>query len=293
MILNYLKTAVRNIWRHRVHSVLNITGLAVGMACTIIILLWVRYEFSFDRYHENAERIYRLATDFHFGSFQGKYAVSNNAPGPVLERDYPEVQKAVRFHQVWGSSIVRYKGKKFVQHSMFYADNTVFDVFTLPLLDGNPGSALTAAYSVVITKDMAAKYFGEEDPLGKVIKISNATHKNLNNEPNFTVTGVVEKLPPNSHFTFDILLSYETFFVGDEKQRGKWTGKFDNFTYLLLAPNTDYRELEKKFPALVERHLDKNLQEIGASFDLFLQPLTHIHLYSHLKIVALAATILC
>jgi putative ABC transport system permease protein len=283
MILNYLKTAVRNIWRHRVHSVLNITGLAVGMACTIIILLWVRYEFSFDRYHENAERIYRLATDFHFGSFQGKYAVSNNAPGPVLERDYPEVQKAVRFHQVWGSSIVRYKGKKFVQHSMFYADNTVFDVFTLPLLDGNPGSALTAAYSVVITKDMAAKYFGEEDPLGKVIKISNATHKNLNNEPNFTVTGVVEKLPPNSHFTFDILLSYETFFVGDEKQRGKWTGKFDNFTYLLLAPNTDYRELEKKFPALVERHLDKNLQEIGASFDLFLQPLTHIHLYSHLK----------
>ena len=283
MILNYLKTAVRNIWRHRVHSVLNITGLAVGMACTIIILLWVRYEFSFDRYHENADRIFRLATDFHFGSFQGKYAVSNNAPGPVLERDYPEVQKAVRFHQVWGSSIVRYKGEKFVQHSMFYADNTVFDVFTLPLLDGNPGSALTAAYSVVITKDMAAKYFGEEDPLGKVIKISNATHKNLNNEPNFTVTGVVEKLPPNSHFTFDILLSYETFFVSDEKQRGKWTGKFDNFTYLLLAPNTDYRELEKKFPALVERHLDKGLQEVGASFDLFLQPLTHIHLYSHLK----------
>ena len=100
MILNYFKTAVRNIWRHRVHSILNITGLAVGMACTIVILLWVRYEVSFDRYHENAERIYRLATDFHFGTFLGKYAVSNNAPGPTLQRDYPEVEKAVRFHPV-------------------------------------------------------------------------------------------------------------------------------------------------------------------------------------------------
>jgi len=283
MISNYFKTTVRMIRRHRVHSIINIAGLAVGMACTILILLWVRYEFSFDRYHENAERIYRLVTDFHFGTFQGKYAVSNNAPGPTLARDYPEVEKAVRFHSVWGISTVSYKEKKFVQHDMFYADNTVFDVFTLPLLRGDPGSALTAAYSVVITQDMAAKYFGKEDPLGKVIKISNAIHKNLNSESNFTVTGVVEKLRPNSHFTFDMLLSYETFFVGNEKQRGRWTGNFDNYTYLLLAANTDYRELEKKFPALIKRYLDKDLLDVGGSFDLFLQPLTHIHLYSKLK----------
>jgi putative ABC transport system permease protein len=283
MILNYFKTAVRNIWRHRVHSILNITGLAVGMACTITILLWVRYEFSFDRYHKNAERIYRLATDFHFGTFQGKYAVSNNPAGPTLQRDYPEVEKAVRFHQVWGSTIVRYKDRKFVQQGMFYADNTVFDVFTLPLLDGDPDSALTAAYSVVITRGVAVKYFGEENPLGKVITISNATHKNLNNEPNFTVTGVIEKLPPNSQFTFDMLLSYETFFVHNEKQRGRWTGNFDNYTYLLLAPNTDYRELETKFPAMVKRHLEKDVQDLGASFDLFLQPLSRIHFYSKLK----------
>jgi putative ABC transport system permease protein len=283
MISSYFKTTLRNIRRHRVHSILNITGLAVGMACTIVILLWVRYEFSFDRYHKNADRIYRLTTDFHFGTFQGKYAVSNNAPGPVLERDYPEVEKAVRFHSVWGISTVRYRDKKFVQNHMFYADNTVFDVFTLPLLRGNPGSALTAAYSVVLTEDMAAKYFGDEDPLGKVIKISNAVHKNLNNARNFTVTGVVEKLPPNSHFTFDMLLSYETFFVGNEKQRNQWTGNFDNYTYLLLAPNSDYRELEKKFPAMIESHLEKAVREVGASFDLFLQPLTDIHLYSNLK----------
>ena len=283
MIFNYFKTALRNIRRHRVHSILNITGLAVGMACTIIILLWVRYELSFDRHHENAERIYRLATDFHFGTFEGKYAVSNNAPGPTLERDYPEVEKAVRFHPVWGNSTVRYKDRQFVQRGIFYADKTVFDVFTLPLLYGNPDSALTTAYSVVITKEMAAKYFGEENPLGKIVKMSNAVHLNLNNTPNVTVTGVVEKLPPNSHFTFDMLLSYETFFVGNEKQRNRWTGNFDNYTYLLLAPNTDYRELEKKFPAMIKRHLDKGVQDVGAGFDLFLEPLTHIHLYSDLK----------
>jgi len=283
MIFNYFKTAIRNLRRHRVHSIINIAGLAVGMACTIIILLWVRYELSFDRHHENAERIYRLITEFHFGTLQGKYAVSNNAPGPTLARDYPEVEKAVRFHSVWGISTVSYKERKFVQHNMFYADNTVFDVFTLPLLRGNPESALTAVYSVVITRDMADKYFGAEDPLGKVIKISNAVHENLNNESSFTVTGVVEKLLPNSHFTFDMLISYETFFVGNEKQRTRWTGNFDNYTYLLLAPKTDYRELEKKFPAMIKRYLDKNLQNVGAGFDLTLQPLTQIHLYSKLK----------
>ena len=283
MISSYFKTTLRSIRRHRVHSILNITGLAMGMACTIIIALWVRYEFSFDRYHENADRIYRLATDFHFGTLQGKYAVSNNAPGPVLERDYPEVEKSTRFHSIRGTTVVRYKDKKFVQQGIFYADNNVFEVFTFRLLRGNPGSALTAAYTVVITEDMAAKYFGEEDPLGKVIKISNGTHKNLHNTPNFTVTGVVERLPPNSHFTFDMLLSYETFFVGNEQQRGRWTGNFDNYTYLLLGPNTDFRELENKFPALIERNLEKDLLDVGGSFDLFLEPLTRIHMYSKLR----------
>ena len=282
MISNYFKTTLRIIWRHRVHSIINITGLAVGMACTILILLWVRFEFSFDRYHENAGRIYRLATDFHFGAFQGKYATSNHPAGPTLQRDYPEVEKAVRFHEVWGSSLVRYRDRQFVEHHLFYADPTVFDVFTLPLLRGDPASALTIAYSVVISESMAAKYFNGEDPLGKIIKIGNALHSNLHNEPGFTVTGVFKKVPPNSHFTFDALLSFETIYVGNEKQRERWTGDIDNYTYLLLAPGADYRKLERKLPVLVKKHLEKKVQDVGASFDLFLQPLTRIHLYSKL-----------
>jgi putative ABC transport system permease protein len=186
MISNYFKTTLRIIWRHRVHSIINIVGLAVGMACTILILLWVRFEFSFDRYHENAGRIYRLATDFHFGAFQGKYATSNHPAGPTLQRDYPEVEKAVRFHAVWGGSLVRYKDRRFVEHHLYYADPTVFDVFTLPLLRGDPASALETAYAVVLSEGMAAKYFNGEDPLGKTIKIGNALHSNLHNEPSFT-----------------------------------------------------------------------------------------------------------
>jgi len=282
MISNYFKTTLRLIWRHRVHSIINITGLAVGMACTILILLWVRFEFSFDRYHENAGRIYRLATDFHFGAFQGKYATSNHPAGPTLQRDYPEVEKAVRFHGVWGGSLVRYRDRQFIEHRLYYADPTVFDVFTLPLLRGDPASALTTAYSVVISEDMAAKYFNGEDPLGKIIKIGNALHTNLHNEPSFTVTGVFKKVPPNSHFTFDALLSFETIYVGNEKQRERWTGDIDNYTYLLLVPGADYRKLERKLPALVKKHLEKKVQDVGASFDLFLQPLTRIHLYSKL-----------
>jgi putative ABC transport system permease protein len=283
MISSYFKTTVRNIRRHRVHSILNITGLAVGMACTIVILLWVRYELSFDRYHENAERIYRVATDLHYGSLQGKYAVSCPPVGPTIQRDFPEVEKAVRFHLVWGRPVVQYGDKQFVENGVIYADNTVFDVFTLPLLRGNPESALTSAYSIVITEEMAAKYFGDEDPLGKAIKIRSAIHGDLYNAPDFIVTGVIEKWPSNSHFTFDMLLSYETFFVSKEKQRHKWSGKFDSYTYLLLAPDADFRELETKFPAMIKQHLEKDVQELGASFDLFLQPLSSIHIYSKLK----------
>ena len=253
MFLSYFKTTLRNIRRNRVHSILNITGLAMGMACTFVILLWVRYELSFDRYHKNADYIYRVVTDIHYGSLQGKYAISNHPIGPTIQRDFPEVKKAVRFHQVWGRPIVQYGDKQAVQESMYYADNTVFDIFTLPLLRGNVGSALTSAYSIVITEEMAAKYFGNEDPLGKVMKIRSAIHRDLYNKPDFTVTGVFKKFPPNSHFTFDMLLSYETMFADNEKMRNEWTGKFDTYTYLLLAPDSDYRKLETKFPAMVER----------------------------------------
>jgi len=283
MFSNYFKIAFRNIRRHKVYSIINIIGLAVGMACTIFILMWMQYEFSFDRYHENAERIYRLTSDFNFGTLKGPYAVSNHPAGPTLQRDYPEVEKAVRFHAVWGRSLVQHKDKKFFENDLLYADNTVFDVFSFPLIKGDRRSVLTRAYSVVINEDMAKKYFDSEDPIGKTIKIRNIVHSNLEKESNFRVTGVVKNVRPNSHFMFDMLLSFETIYHDNEKQRDKWTGDLNNYTYLLLAPNINYKELEKKFPALVDNHLQQEIKDIGAGMGLFLQPLTDIHLRSKLK----------
>ena len=283
MFSSYFKIAFRNIRRHKVYSIINIVGLAVGMACAIFILMWVQYEFSFDRYHENAARIYRLTSNFNFGTFKGPYAVSNHPAGPTLQRDYPEVEKAVRFHAVWGQSLVQHKDKKNFEHGLFYADDTVFDVFSFPLIKGDSKSALTTAYSVVITEDMAKKYFDSEDPIGQTIKISNIEHSNLENESNFRVTGVLKNVQSNSHFSFNMLLSFETIYHDNEKQRDKWTGDLNNYTYLLLAPNIDHKELEKKFPILVDNHLKQEFKDIGAGMDFFLQPLTDIHLRSKLK----------
>jgi putative ABC transport system permease protein len=282
MLSNYLKTALRHIQRHRGQSLLNIFGLSAGLACAIVIAQLVRFEFSFDRYHEKSERIYRLATDFHFGNLQGGSATSNHPAGPTLQRDYPEVEKAVRFRPVWGQSLVRSGDRAFMEKHLFFADPTVFDVFSFNLRSGDPVSALAAPYSVVLTADAAANYFGHENPLGKAIHIRNPMHAGLHHPPPFTVTGVMDNVPLNSHFTFSMLLSFETIYQHNEIQRRRWTGDIDNYTYLLLAPNCKPEALVKKLPVLVETHLEPELKEAGADFGLFLQPLTRIHLYSNL-----------
>lgn len=282
MLFNYLKTTLRNIRRHRIHSLLNIIGLTVGMACTIIIVQWVRFEFSFDRYHTNADRIYRLATDINFGNFQARVATSAHPVGPTIHRDFDEVESAVRFRNSWGQSIVKAGGRAFAESRMFFADHTVFEIFSFPLIYGAPDTALVEPYTIVLTKDSALKYFGTLDVVGKRLQISNLRFAALKHGPQVTVTGVMDNVPPNSHLKFSMLLSFETFYQGNEAQRQRWTGDIDNYTYLLLAPKEDAGALAKKFPLLVQTHLEKGLREARAGYDLFLQPLTRIHLHSNL-----------
>jgi putative ABC transport system permease protein len=282
MIANYFKIAVRNILRHKAYSIINIAGLSIGMACTILILLWLQHELSYDRYHTNADRIYRVATDINFGSMQGGYAVNNHTSGPIMQRDLPEVEKAVRFHPVWGRTLVEYQDKKYVEENLLFADDSVFDIFTFPLINGDPRTALKKAFSVVISEDMARKYFGEENPVGKIVKMTNAFHPNLGRASNFTVTGLVKNVPGNSHFHFNMLVSFETIYVNNERQRHRWTGDINNYTYILLHENSDPDQLEAKLPALVDKYFEEDLKAIGVRLGLFLQPLTSIHLYSKL-----------
>ncbi len=167
MFFNYFKTALRNIRRHKIFSIINIAGLSIGMACTILILRWVQYELSFDRYHEKADRIYRLATDMDLGKMRGRYAASNYIAGITLARDYPEVEKSVRFQKVPFKVLFQYKDKQFYEDDIVLADDTVFDTFTFPLIIGDPKSALKKAFSIVITENMAKKIFWGYEPRGK------------------------------------------------------------------------------------------------------------------------------
>ena len=201
MILYYLKIAIRNILRHKVYSFINIVGLAVGMACTILILLWVQYELSFDLYHEKADRIFRLATYGAIGKFKGGWAISNYCAGKTLTKDYPEVERSARFQKIPFKILIQYKDKQYFEDNIFMADDTVYNIFTFPLIKGDPQDALKSAYSIVITEDLAQKYFGDEDPIGRVIK--------ADNKFDYTVTWVrvMKSVPPNSHF----ILAVPTF----------------------------------------------------------------------------------
>ncbi|MBW2411602.1 MAG: ABC transporter permease, partial [Deltaproteobacteria bacterium] len=277
MITNYFKIAIRNILRHKAYSIINIAGLSVGMACTILILLWVQYELSYDRYHENADRIYRLATSMDFGKMQGAYARSNYSAGKTLAKNYPEVEQSCRFQEVPFKLQFQYKDRLFFEYNIFLADDTVFSIFTFPLIKGDPENALKKAFSAVITEDMARKYFGDEDPIGNVVRIDN--------EYDFTVTGVMKNVPPNSHFIFNALVSFETLrhvYENYQKEMEEDWLDHDNYTYLLLREGYDHKDLEKKFPALIEKHIGETLSAVGGKVEYFLQPLTQIHLYSNL-----------
>lgn len=273
MISNYFKIAIRNILRHKVHSFINVVGLAVGMACTTLILLWVHYELSFDHYHEKADRIYRLATYGAIGKMKGGYAVSNYIAGKTLAKDYPEVERSVRFQKIPFKTLIRYEDKQYFEDNIFMADDTVFSIFTFPLVKGDPQDVLKSAFSVVITEDLALKYFGDEDPIGRVIK--------TDSQFDLTVTGVMKNVPPNSHFIFNALVSFETLrYVHEDYQKEieeDWLDH-DNYTYLLLREAYDYRDLEQKFPAFIEKYMGETLKALGAKVEYFLQPLTHIHL---------------
>ena len=273
MIKNYLRSALRNIKRHKGYAFINIAGLAIGMACCILILMYITTEFSYDKYHEKADRIFRLGMDATVGGSTVVAPISNVPSAPALVQDYPEVLDAVRIRTVSKRSVT-YEDKVFYENGILYADNSLFQVFTFSLIKGDPSTALKLAYTIVLTRETAERYFGSENPLGKIL--------NYNNQYDFTVTGVVENVPQNSHFTFDMLCSYETLYDLDREAMENWFN-FMDYTYLLLPEGFDYKILENKFPALIEKYMGGMLKALGGEIKFFLQPLTSIHLHSNLE----------
>jgi len=283
MIKNYILIALRNAWRNKGYTLINLLGLAIGIASSLIILLFVLDEWSFDRHHEHYRDIYRVAIR---GKIQGneiEAALSNAPMGAVLKSDYPEVLEFTRLFTFDGDPIVRYQENVFIEENFLYADSTFFNVFTTEIIRGDASSMLTRPNTVVLTRESARKYFGDADPIGQLLMVGQE-------EREYEVTGVVEAFPANSHFHFDMLASMTSIFIADVDQ---WLGN-NNYTYLLLEEGFDPMVLESKFPALLEQHMGPQLEEIlgitieefteaGNIYGYFLQPLTKIHLESDLQ----------
>ncbi|QQS35415.1 MAG: ABC transporter permease [Ignavibacteriales bacterium] len=282
MFLSYLKIALRNLLRFKAYSTINIAGLAVGMACCILILLYVFDEMSYDRFHKNADRIYRIAVNGTLGENNFNAAVSPPPLRNALMTDYPEVVSATRVKN-FGYPVLRYGDKVFSEEKFFWVDSTFFDVFTVEFISGNPATALNAPEKVVLTERMAKKYFGDEDPVGKLI--------NSDNRRDYKITGVVKEFPENSHFHFDFLASLSSYEFID--QQG-WLSN-DFYTYFLLKEDFPPEEFEAKLPVIVDTHVwpvierflnvpREDLKKGGAKYAYVFQPLTDIHLHSHLDV---------
>lgn len=276
MLRNYLKVAFRNFFKHKAYSFINILGLALGMASAILILLFVRYERSYDRFHENAARIQRVAVRALIGNTKIRQTHTPAIMTPTLLEHYPEVEYSIRFEDDFEGVTVKYGDLVFNEYGVGSTDADFFKVFTVPLTEGNPDTALQQPSTVVITQTMAQKYFMGEEALNRTLNIDGR---------DFRVSGVMSDFPKNSHFHFDMLRSLNTY-----SERLADTNWFNNSyqTYLLLHEGVSAATLEAKFPEIVRNYATAGQDydgwlSRGNYWEYYLQPLTAIHLHSDLN----------
>ncbi|MCB0609851.1 MAG: ABC transporter permease [Lewinellaceae bacterium] len=281
MFSNFFKLAWRNLLRNRSYSIINILGLSIGVACCMLILLWVADELSYDRWNEKADRTYRVAAEINFGGSHQDYAVCPAPLAAALRSDFPEVEAAVRFRD-YGASLVKTDVQNYKEQNILYTDSTVFDVFSIEMTQGNPKNALAAPNTVAISESMAHKYFPNESPMGKILTFDDRTK--------LTVNGVFRDMPHNSHFISDFLVSLNGV---EEGENMIWVSH--NFpTYYVLREGADPKAFEAKlFPHLLEKYIGPQVQammgksyeeiaQTGAFIRYHYQPLTSIHLHSDL-----------
>ena len=280
MLKNYLKIALRNLRKQRGYALINVAGLAIGLTCCLLIALYVHYELSFDRFHEDAGRIHRINW------------ISENpqtrTPHPMaqaLATDFPEVESAVSLTPIWGPGLtrpsfsVRYQDRQFEEPGVLAVDSTFFDVFSFPVVRGDGREALRLPFQLLITESVAEKYFGREDPLGKMLRI--------NDQYELPVGAVLADVPENSHFHFDFLLSYVTM---KQMQPGspfyEW-GDFGHYNYIRLADGVEAAALESEILDWIPRYIDVDAEDLEAfaarRLYFQVQPIIDIHLRSRLK----------
>jgi len=287
MFKSNLKIALRMLRRQSGYTFINVTGLAIGILCCVFTTLYVLDELHYDRFHEHADEIYRVTLDLRFGDRETKSVLSSVPVAPTVVRDLSAVEQATRlWRDTSGRMTVRYQNQAFLEDRVLFADSNVFDVFSFPLLRGNPATALQNPYTIVITEQTAQKYFGAEDPMGKTLRIREPSDRDIFE---YEVTGVVQDPPAHSHIQFDFLAAFTT----QRRSRSENWLNFGVYTYVTLRDGADAAAVERDLSALVARYAGPQIQEnLGTSLAAFtaegnryayhLQPLTQIHLYSSL-----------
>lgn len=284
MLKNYFLVALRNLWKHRGYTLINIFGLTIGLASTVFILLYVINELTYDRFHEKSEQIYRVWISGSMPATEMRHAVSSPPMAEALLNDYPEVEQSVRLRKA-GGWIVKKGDVTYSEtdEDFLFADSTFFDVFSFKLLKGDPQTCLKEPRSIVLTEKYARKYFGDEDPMGQTIKMEQDTNVSV-------ITGVMEDFPQNSHFHCNMLGSLST--LGNSRSTN-WLNH-NYYTYVVLREGTDPVEFEsglremliKYVGPMLEQFLGVDVQqfeESGNSYGYKLQKLTDIHLHSDLQ----------
>jgi putative ABC transport system permease protein len=280
MLRNYLKIAFRNLLKNKIYSLLNISGLALGMAACFFIFQYIHFEKSYDRFNKNIDNIYRVTLKF-TGSFDNVALSATNHPavGPTMKAEFPKVKdfsRLVNISQIANQATISRNEpgmpvKTYNEQNFFVADRSFFNIFSYPLVKGNSATCLAEAGSLVISESAAEKFFGKEDPLGKTLY--------YNGRGALKVTGVFRDVMDNSHIHFNMLMSFST--LGDNWGYNEWTYP-EFYNYVQLEPGSDPKKIEARFPDFILKHMGAKMKELNYGAKFFLQPVSDIHLRSNI-----------
>lgn len=273
MFFSHFRAAIIRISRNRFYAFINISGLSVGIITALFLMLYVSDELSFDRHHSKYKRIYRLESDIKINEKHDRFALAATPLGPIFKQEFPEVESFVRFYED-NNMMMSYKNHHYAEKRIFYADSTLFDIFDHTFIYGEPGHALSDSDCIVLTQSLAVKYFGDINPIDKIIQ--NGQKRNLK------VTGVIEDLPSNSHLKFDAVISIATLssILGHETFNSQEPLAFWNlgaYTYILLTPNSHIQQIHARIPDFYNKYMASVGKQINADFGVMTTRLDSTH----------------
>ena len=274
MLRNYLKTAFRNLWRQKGYTLINLLGLAIGMTTCLLIFLYISFELSYDKHFKDYGNIYRVNVKGRFAEDFFDVAVTMGGVAPRMTKDFPEVKAAARIEQN-GQAFFSYGEKKFFEENVFFVDSTFLAVFSFEMISGDRMTVLSEPYSIVLTESIARKYFPDEEPEGKMLR--------MNDQLTLKVTGVMRDPPVNTHMDFNVLISLSTQFAEEGKDRydENW-GNLFLYTYVLFNEGADIGAVNEKSGLLVKNAFGEEAEKYNIEMIPYLQPVSDIHLHSHL-----------